>query len=842
MIRTYPHAESRYRGTRRNLPWRVFRSFYNPSPRWERSRMRRRLPRLLLEALEDRTLPSASILGSVYNDLPGSGVRQPSDPAVAGQVVDLHSAPITVTASSPKVGTTGTAAAALAPFLPVVASSDITVQNLTTPLVDVAVQMDLTNNSPDPVTLSLISPLGLEALGLPVLFTIQPGQTFNGTIDGNSSNPITLAPNLTQPDSTVTGTYAPLQSFSTTGNFIDVSGANGDWALVFTPPQAADIADLQLSEFSLTLTPAKLSTTTDGAGNYSFTGLAPGTYQVSLANSSADVVTSPAGGVASQTVTVADGQTLNGVDFGIRQPAPDVTSVYFALTSPATAWGQNVTVNYTLTNQGAGDTPAFDAGLYLSVNGDISTTSGPLLDTLQFGSLAAGASTSGSVTLTLPATAPAGFGSVSDSYLGFVIVDSVPDAGQSDKSNQGAGIDLALLGTQQNSAITSSSNVQQDPSVAVDPTNPNHLVAAYMDYSLVSTGYAGIAVAVSENGGQTWTTTSVPLPAGFNQALPLRPWYSMPRETFTSASWRPPSWARCPPSPTSTPSRNLRTVLAPTTGFSWPRVPTAAWLGAAPVAVVSNVYTGTPVNFVSWPDMAVDTYPTLPNGSPNPSYGNLYVTWSQFYAPGQYPGDPSSTEGSSVMIAISSSHGNSWQTQMQNVPGTGPAAGLYSAIRDPNFATNDSGIQVRYSTVTTGPGQAVYISTYAAGNFTVYSSTDGGQSTGARATWYPASPLPTTTTPRRPASPLAPASWLPSPGACTAGYLAIVSALCPCVRSSPIQPVPASSTRWRRTMPSISATRRSPVLRALSLPCPTITARPGPATSPSVMRPPSFPR
>ncbi len=68
-----------------------------------------------------------------------------------------------------------------------------------------------------------------------------------------------------------------------------------------------------------------------------------------------------------------------------------------------------------------------------------------------------------------------------------------------------------------NVAITTNPGVQQMPSIAVDPLDPDHLVTAYMDYSLLTTGYAGIGVAVSENDGATWQHTSIPLPAPFDQ-------------------------------------------------------------------------------------------------------------------------------------------------------------------------------------------------------------------------------------------------------------------------------------------------------------------------------------
>src|SRR5262249_17477634 len=73
--------------------------------------------------------------------------------------------------------------------------------------------------------------------------------------------------------------------------------------------------------------------------------------------------------------------------------------------------------------------------------------------------------------------------------------------------------DTALV----NRPVTTDPGVQQMPSVAVDPHDADHVVIAYMDYSLVSTGYAGIAVAVSHDGGDSWQYSAVPLPAGFDQ-------------------------------------------------------------------------------------------------------------------------------------------------------------------------------------------------------------------------------------------------------------------------------------------------------------------------------------
>ncbi|HEX5273345.1 MAG TPA: hypothetical protein VFW33_22770, partial [Gemmataceae bacterium] len=73
-----------------------------------------------------------------------------------------------------------------------------------------------------------------------------------------------------------------------------------------------------------------------------------------------------------------------------------------------------------------------------------------------------------------------------------------------------------------NVPLTTDPGVQQMPSLAVDPHDAGHLVVVYMDYSLLTTGYAGIGVRVSRDGGATWQDSfaghklQVPLPADFD--------------------------------------------------------------------------------------------------------------------------------------------------------------------------------------------------------------------------------------------------------------------------------------------------------------------------------------
>ena len=83
------------------------------------------------------------------------------------------------------------------------------------------------------------------------------------------------------------------------------------------------------------------------------------------------------------------------------------------------------------------------------------------------------------------------------------------------------------------------------PSIAVDPLDsqpPGHGLHGL--FAGRPPGYAGIGVAVSHDGGDTWQHTSIPLPDGFDQAPPTRSSDSTIRGACSSASWRRHSWGR----------------------------------------------------------------------------------------------------------------------------------------------------------------------------------------------------------------------------------------------------------------------------------------------------------
>ncbi|MHC4406506.1 MAG: sialidase family protein, partial [Planctomycetota bacterium] len=286
-----------------------------------------------------------------------------------------------------------------------------------------------------------------------------------------------------------------------------------------------------------------------------------------------------------------------------------------------------------------------------------------------------------------------------------------------------------------NRAITTDPGVQQMPSIAVNPLDSNHLVIAYMDYSLPTAdaglageGYAGIGVAVSRDGGNTWQHTSIPLPENFDEgaANPIvkfdaqgRVYVSFMAATFlgekpplTNANFFNPERGASDREFGFQANNGVFVAHSDDGGLTWNE----------PAAVVSHLYEGEDVFFEVIPDIAIDTFDQLPDGQPNPNYGNIYVTWTRLYPPGQFPGEPESTGGGDIMIAVSPDGGANWETQLQDGravisepenTGTGPLAGLAA---------------VDQARVTVGAEGEIYVAFFDGGDFSVYLSTDSGAS------------------------------------------------------------------------------------------------------------------
>jgi Ca2+-binding RTX toxin-like protein len=294
---------------------------------------------------------------------------------------------------------------------------------------------------------------------------------------------------------------------------------------------------------------------------------------------------------------------------------------------------------------------------------------------------------------------------------------------------------LQLQPTGANHSLTTDAGVQQMPSVAIDPLDPQHIVMAYMDRPAGDAGYAKLSAAVSRDGGISWDRQPLPLPDGFDQGAT----YSIVRfdgrghlfVSYEAATFLGPQPELTNPlrrSPTLQ-VRERTLGFQANNGIFLVRSDDGGESWAAPVAIDAFTFDGqNQVPFDILPDLNVDTFRTLPDGSPNPNYGNMYATWSQFYQPGGYPGEPNSTGGSQVMFAVSKDGGKSWQTQRQTNSETG---GQGSVLRD-DFGQGigvPSGLgSARSSRIAIGREGDVYVSAFDLGTFWVFHSNDGGQS------------------------------------------------------------------------------------------------------------------
>src|SRR5947209_1369168 len=202
-----------------------------------------------------------------------------------------------------------------------------------------------------------------------------------------------------------------------------------------------------------------------------------------------------------------------------------------------------------------------------------------------------------------------------------------------------------------NLPLSTDPGVQQQPSIAVDLHDPNHLVVAYMDYSLEHTGYAGLGVAVSHDGGADWKQTSIPLPAGFDQGA-ANPIVRFDDQGHVFVSFMAVTFLG-PKQPLTNPNfdNRLAPVYQSNNGIFVLRSDDGGAHWQQPVAVVSHLYDSEhPAFFEVIPDLAIDTFRTLPNGQPNPNYSNLYVCWTRVYPASPFPGEPDATGGTDIMI------------------------------------------------------------------------------------------------------------------------------------------------------------------------------------------------
>jgi hypothetical protein len=697
--------------------------------------------RLWLEPLEDRTLLSVSISGTIFNDLHGTGVRTPDDPIVPGAVAYV------VPNTTGSIGNLGQPFTYTSPAGPTTFNSvdptgnsglfafsdPIVVSGLSSSFSHLQVHLSLQKTQAGAVRVALLSSAGFNAGAGPDLLTLfdNTGTAwFNGTFDDTAAGGIpTVSHGNSSATAPLTGSFRPLQTFSDPSQLLYNDNPNGDWQLVFYPAGSLSVYNfngVNLLSWSIQFSGTAMSDQADSNGLYSFSDLAPGPYTVSVAN---------AASVTPATVTVpSTGAGVSGADIGIVPQAHLSATSFQVVSPPGAGWGTSVQVNYTIANTGGDASAAAQAEIRLSTDSTIDTTD-TLLTSVVVPALQPGASTTGSVTVTLPAS---GAAPADEEFLGLGINDVY--------ANQGNGIDLAPAVSFGNQAVSASTAVQINSSVVVDPTNSNHLVMAYTDYSLATTGYGGIGIAESTDGGTTWKHSSLPLAATFpdyaGAADHATVKFDAQGNVFVSfmaltykGTYEPelayPDGAAAPGT-----SRLKRSFGMQASNGIFVAYNTGARDGQGNLswnitAVVQNPWTpGSPkVFFDALPSLAIDTFTKLPNGSPNPRAGTLYVTWTRAYPTGQYPisGGTSINGGTDIMLATATlatlmSPSGQWtirtraskSTSVIQIPFLRDATTTSKGTTDNNdtagTGAQEGGGLYNYSQVTVGPSGDVFVS------------------------------------------------------------------------------------------------------------------------------------
>lgn len=415
---------------------RLFRHFQLRSPKI----------RLQVQSLELRCVP-ATINGQVFYDVNGNGAIDAGDTGISGVTVFLDSNNNGVIDNGPTKTYSSTAVpvAISATGTPTVTST-LTIADVGQ-IADINVKLNITHTFDSDLVVSLKSPAGTSV----TLFSAvgSTGDNFTNTVlDDEAATSITAG---TAPFS---GSFKPspglLSSF-------DGQMTNGTWTL--TIQDTANQDGGSLNSWSVDIVSAgETSTVTNASGNYSFSGLAAGSYNVAHVIPAGNTQTAP-GGDGRHHVTLADPDTFVG-NFGDRLPPATISGLVFNDTS-----GNGI--------QDVGELPVPGVTVYLDIDKSGTFNAGDVSVVTDSGGVYTFTDLVPNKEYTVAEVLPGGFTHIAPIRNG--------------------------LTPSTNINTTKRTGDQTETTIAIDPSNPNRVFMASNELSVT-----GMAAAYSTNGGTSW--------------------------------------------------------------------------------------------------------------------------------------------------------------------------------------------------------------------------------------------------------------------------------------------------------------------------------------------------
>ncbi|HBE54330.1 MAG TPA: hypothetical protein DDW76_37680, partial [Cyanobacteria bacterium UBA11369] len=242
------------------------------------------------------------IKGKKWNDKDEDGVKDIGEPGVDGWTIYIDENNNGVLDSIPLYKIVGsTDIPKTIPDTGTITSS-LDVSGLSSKLIDANVTLDISHTFDADLDVFLISPSGTRV----ELFTDVGGGGDNFT---NTSLDNAATTSITSGTAPFTGSFKPEGTLAV----LNGENPNGTWKLEVSDDSLADVGTL--NSWSLTLfSAAEPSTQTDANGDYIFTGLKAGTYNVAEVQKDGWQQTFPSNGV--QTVVLNSGEIAADIDFG----------------------------------------------------------------------------------------------------------------------------------------------------------------------------------------------------------------------------------------------------------------------------------------------------------------------------------------------------------------------------------------------------------------------------------------------------------------------------------------------------------------------------------------------